>query len=67
MRLQAPSYKRRDGGYPDDGASRRRLGRHLTRGGLDAVEGAIEIRADGLGVEVRLNSVKLVESAFGSA
>lgn len=48
--LAPPAHERGDGGDADDGAAGRGLRGHLAGGGLHREEGAVEVRADGLGV-----------------
>ncbi len=51
----------------DDGAARRVLGGHLPSCGLDRVERAIEIRADGFGEEVRFYAaMRISATAFST-
>lgn len=53
VRLPTAADQRRDGRDADDGAAGRGLrGGHLARGGLHDVEGAVEVRAHRLGVQV---------------
>lgn len=54
MRLLGAAHQRRDGRNGDDGTARGRLRRHLTRGGLGGVEGAVEVGADGAREQVGL-------------
>lgn len=53
MRLAAAAYQGRDGGDADDGTAGRGLREgHLARGGLDYVEGAVEVGTHRFGVEI---------------